>query len=276
MSVIAVVLVAAAIFMFRVRSQDEAHPPNGAITAEGPGAQGSQSASGSPQQGEVRGKRATTKTILPPSGDARMVIDGLKAQAEAGDATASLQIFLKIRECMSQLSSMSLEEREAREKTRIAEKSTKETEQALKDCEGLQGADYATRGKWLELAADNGSLEAQLLYVADSESIIGGARERLKDPDKVKRYKLKAQSFLENAANNGSVEALMELSDSYKKGIYVDRNLTNAYAYYKAAQMAEPRIFAADVIRSYESQLSPSELERGNALANSIYNNCCK
>ncbi|WP_226469894.1 hypothetical protein [Luteimonas panaciterrae] len=221
------------------------------------------------------GRRLKMQSYDPPSGNAVDVINQLKPLAEAGDAKASFLIYMKLHSCLGAMRPTDPEVQEAYRKAGITIDQAA-TERELIECEGLQGEDYSSRSKWLELAADNGLLEAQLAYSTDSKSIIGGAADRLKDPDKVKRYKQKASAYLLNAANHGSVEALMSLSSSYREGVLFDKNMVNAYAYYKAAQMASPELDMSSVLRSYENQLSSDELKRGANLSQEIYNRCCK
>lgn len=197
----------------------------------------------------------------PPPGDAASVIRSLEPQARAGSATASYEIFLKINQCMNLLK----------------ESQRGEPAEAVtgKDCRSLGADDYAQAAEWLGLAAEQGSLGAQLLYASSPETIVGDASEMLRNPAAVAAYKESAASYLRTAAARGSIDALNTLGNAYMNGIMVDQDLTSAYAYFLTINRVDPEQISRRKIDAFENQLSPSQIAEATQKSEKIYNECC-
>ncbi len=154
-----------------------------------------------------------------PPGNAIEAIERLKPLAESGDVTAAYAIHLKLRECRNAFSSppddelLNVYQKAGIPKERILA----DYEKTFKDCESARDL-LGEEGKWLEQAADNGSLEAQLLYATDPQPFVGNASEMLRNPDKVKTYKVKAMDYLNRAADAGNVDAMLGLASAYEGG----------------------------------------------------------
>jgi TPR repeat protein len=211
-----------------------------------------------------------------PKGKAVDVIRSLTADAERGDARAAFDIYLKLTSCHSRLNTKI--DDEARERYRAAgiERSVMESaEGAFEDCSGLTPEQNRAAGRWLEAAADNGFLVAQLSYAANPDPVIGNASEMLRSPDAVKRYKAKAVQYLRSAASTGSVDALEALGNAYRSGILIDRDLTKGYAYYYAANLAYPSGQATQFLSRYAQALTADQVATGTRQGKEIYEQCC-
>lgn len=212
----------------------------------------------------------------PIAGNAMDLIAELEPRAQNGDVEAAFELYLKLNSCFYETKGNLIPD-DKFEEAGIAKSAAESTERALIDCEGLTASDYKSRGRWLAVAADQGVIEAQLLFASDPEAILGDSSEMLANPERVKEYRRKAIDYLHEAASRGNLNALMQLSNAYKRGILVDRNLVNSYAYYRAAQRAMPSIGAgAQMQRRYEQQLSAAEIRESSLLADSIYRKCCQ
>jgi TPR repeat protein len=101
-------------------------------------------------------------------------------------------------------------------------------------CANVDVKDSSEIRKWLAFAAEQGLLAAQLMY-SPAVSLVMSQAEMLKDPSIVSDYKNNSMNFLQQAAANGSVEAMMGLASDYHDGIMMDQNIVLAYAYRYAA-----------------------------------------
>ena len=216
----------------------------------------------------------------PMPGNASDVIKALMPLAKAGDADAALDIHMKISECRYAMNSNDPNGQllEAYRKAGVdLETVARAREKTLDECASLvsDGVDGVENEKWLELAAENGSTYAKLLYAADPAATLGGQSEIIKDPEALADYRKKAVRFLEEAAETGSVNALLSLSQIYENGSLVRKDPRMAYAYYLAANSVHPRATAPSYLRALQQQATK---EGGNVdpLVASILEKCCK
>lgn len=200
---------------------------------------------------------------LPPPGDAATAIAGLKAIAKSGNARASYEIYLKINQCLNALNDYRAQQ------TRDSDAKT------LRNCESLAPEDYSTASEWLLLAAEQGSLGAQLLYASDPEAAIGDASAMLSNPAAIEEYKERSNRYLVEAAAQGSVDALSALGDTYMNGIMAKQNLPLSYAYFLAMKRIDSQLVSGRKTEFFESELSPSQLTEANKKSMEIYDECC-
>ncbi|HEY5804140.1 MAG TPA: hypothetical protein VIT90_10655 [Lysobacter sp.] len=210
----------------------------------------------------VRQRPHSTVTDSPeiPPGDAIQAISALRPLAESGDRNAALAIYLKVNEC-----------RTAIDQATRAAPSTNPASLVPPDCAGVTGEVRREASRWLELAADSGSSYAQLLYASSLTGIVGPPSEWIKHPERVQAFKIKAMRFLHENAARGSVEAWQSLSASYAGGVLAPQNNLKAYAYYRAAQMADPSFAAPARLEQLKSLLSAQELNQAEAASRSVY-----
>lgn len=212
------------------------------------------------------GGRAYTITDMgeAPKGDAEMVIRDLTPAALAGDGRSSYSIHLKLRECVEMLRRFDIRGAAA------VDSSTYES------CRSLSADNYGRASEWLDRAAEQGHLGAQLLYVADPETTLGGPAEMLMQPQQIGPYKKKARTYLESAAADGSVEALMGLGDAYWFGALTERNPAEGLAYYRAVEKVDPRYVSRASMEVLKKELTQKEIEYSRIKGMQIYDECCR
>jgi len=198
-----------------------------------------------------------------PEGDAQRVVRDLRKAALAGNARASYGIYLKVRECVDMLK---------RYETRGPASITSSTYEA---CRNLEAENYESAAAWLDLAASQGHLGAQLLYAADPEATLGGPAEMLKDPYALTWYKEKSMRYLMVAAAGGNVEALLGLGNAYRVGVLTDRDLVNSYAYYQAVEKIDPRFIPQASMEVLRKEMTQQQIELSRAKGMEIHDGCC-
>jgi len=198
------------------------------------------------------------------SGSATDVIEQLKDQALAGDATASYAIFLKLNECVR------LNERRAKGQPVRAD------EALISSCNKLSAEDEVSSPKWLGLAAEQGNIGAQLLYSMDSASALGGPAALLRDPEAVIEYKARAKTYLESLASQGSIDALLQLGNAYQAGVLVPEDLVTSRAYFEAVRLADPSLVSKMQLKGLEGSMSPDQLSLALRKGEEIHGSCCR
>jgi len=196
-----------------------------------------------------------------PPGDAAEVVERLKPLAKSGDAATTYALYLKIRQCVDQVS---------------VRPGAPRNPEVFEQCKRLAADDYVAAGDWLALAADQGSVPAQLLYATDAESVLGSEADMLRDPDRVKAYKVRAVAYLNHAAEGGSVDALLLLASAYRNGVLVDENPGTSYAYFDAARAVSPELIPVRDMEEVAGQLGPKELAASTQKGRGIYEQCCR
>lgn len=211
------------------------------------------------------GGRAYTITSLGavPEGDADTALRDLRDAAIAGNAKASYGIYLKVRECVAMV------------KRYEAQGAGAISPSTYQSCKHLEAGNYEGAASWLDLAASQGHLGAQLLYAADPEATLGGPAEMLRDPDALTRYKETATRYLKDAASGGNVEALLGLANAYRVGVLTDKDLVTSYAYYQAVQKIDPGFVPQASMEVLKKDMSQQQIERSRTKGMEIYDECC-
>lgn len=146
----------------------------------------------------------------------------------------------------------------------------------LQQCEGLLAAPEIMDVDWLTRAADQGSIEAMLVYAENPNHVLGtDTSVHLRDPERFSEWKYKARFYLEAAADVGSVDALMALSSAYGRGDIVEGNESEGYAYASAVQVLAQVAGSEELLSAYRAGLSPAETVRGERRARQIIRRCC-
>lgn len=212
------------------------------------------------------GGRAYTITDIGevPTGEAEIVIRELTPAALAGDGKSSYSIHLKIRECIGMMRRFDIRGAAA------VDASTH------KNCGSLPAETYEASAEWLDRAAAQGHLGAQLLYAADPEATLGGPSEMLRQPEQIGPYKEKARGYLDSAAAQGSVEALIGLGDAYWFGALTERNPALGLAYYRAVEMVDPKFVSQASMEVLKKQLSQKEIDFSRTKGMQIHEECCR
>lgn len=204
----------------------------------------------------------------PPAGDAASVIQALEPLARSGNSKATFQIYQKTKECLDAIQSQ----------TSVAAKPSdfdRSREEAVERCRNLTPDDYARTAEWLDLAASQGNLPAQLIYATDISTAVGDASDFVRDPVGLKDYKEKANNYLRSAIKNGSLDALAVMSENYQNGVMVEKDNTQSYAYLLAIAKASPDLTPKWQMKLLERDLSSSEINDAHRRSEGIFNECC-
>lgn len=199
-----------------------------------------------------------------PPGTVHEVISRLSPLALAGDATASYGIFQKLNECKD------INRRASRGVALHA------SENVATACIELSAEDELSSSRWLSLAAEQGNIGARLLYAADSQSALGGPAELLRNPDRTKEYKQTAVGYLQEMANQGNADALLQLGNAYHAGVLVDEDRVTSRAYFEAVRLADPSIVPARQVSTLDKSLSAEQLNLALRKGNQLYDSCCR
>ena len=143
------------------------------------------------------------------------------------------------------------------------------------DCESLLATPQIVDKDWLSLAAEQGSLQAGVLYAVSPEQVVGDEAAALASPAKAEIWRTRAASYLWRAASLGNAEALITLADGHLDGIPVVRDPVKAYAFYRAWARLSPE-FAAPVFEEhYGGKLTAGQKQDALARSREIYRGCC-
>lgn len=212
-----------------------------------------------------------------PKGDAKAYIQSLLGASNQGDSTATYSIYLAALDCRNAGSPSELQSATRMPSEPAKQQALESSESRLRECEELlKDPALSPPGKWLLEAAQQGSIEAMLLYATDTESAFGGATGAVRNPELVSEWKESAASFLNEAAKSGSIDALISLANANDNGIIMERNPTNAYAYYLAVRRAFPAAAPDELINRYKEELTSSQQQDAVRRAEKIYNDCCQ
>ncbi|WP_152906713.1 sel1 repeat family protein [Stenotrophomonas maltophilia] len=229
------------------------------------------------QQVGSRAFVVTRNGAFRPSGDAKDFILSRIAASDAGDSIATYEIYLAALDCRNAGSPGELQSAALLPSKSEQQGALESSETRLKECSSLlEDSNLSPPGKWLIKAAHQGSIEAMLLYATDTESAFGGSSAAIQNPEAVAEWKTDADSFLNAAASQGSVDALVALGRANANGIIVKKNPTEALAYYLAAKRAMPSAFSEKLLGMYQKELSAAEQQAAIRRADAIYKNCCQ
>ncbi|MCS3361110.1 sel1 repeat family protein [Xanthomonas translucens] len=210
-----------------------------------------------------------------PNGNALDYVKSLLDSSKKGNALATFSIYLAVLDCKRAYSTDDLNSFNTMKEAGADKNFLKDSERRLSECSSLVGNNEIMQGEWLGTAAQQGSIEAMILYSIDTNSAIGPSDTFIKNPDKVIEWKTKAMGFLENAASKGSIDAIIRLAGAYENGILAKEDQTTAYAYYLAAQKAYPNSVSSENMKRYQNSLRADQQQAAINRANVIYQSCC-
>lgn len=210
-----------------------------------------------------------------PHGNALDYVNSLLDSSKKGNALATFNIYLAVLDCKGAYSTDDLNSFNAMQEAGAGKNFLRDYERRLDECSSLVGNNEIMQGEWLITAAQQGSIEAMILYSIDTKSAIGPSETFIKNPDKVIKWKTNAMGFLENAASKGSIDAVVRLADAYEDGILAKEDQTSAYAYYLAAQRAYPNSVSSEKMKRYQNSLRADQQQAATNRANAIYQSCC-
>lgn len=210
-----------------------------------------------------------------PPGDALDFVESLMPRARAGDMNASFEIYLAVRDCQNYITGEADKAFALEMQGGVDARELSTSERKLTECESLTKANAIWNEHWLENAARQGSVEAQIMYAVDVTSVLGPPSQRLSNPEKTLEWKETARIYLEQAASTGNLDAIVRLSSAYENGVFVGRSSELSYAYALAANKMKPGTFGSAFMKSLERDLPVKQQESARSLSGRIYNACC-
>lgn len=194
------------------------------------------------------------------AGDARQFVLARVPASQRGDAVATYEIYLAVLDCKAAGSPAELQDLDAMQSASPAPGALARIERRLEECASLLTDTTLMGGRWLERAAEQGSVEAMLMYAIDTESIIGNRADFIREPERIIEWKRNAMHYLERAASLGSVDALLGLAHANEYGVIVKPDPVEAYAYYLAAAQVSPEFARTELLATYASGLSAEQV----------------
>ncbi len=224
-----------------------------------------------------RGGRAfSVQTSVPDyDGDAKAYVEALVPASKSGDAAASYAIYLRVRNCRLAMKPLREDELAIDQSLGIAQQALRTRERELEQCASLIPAQNLVETHWLEIAAEQGSLEARLIYATNPEDVLGDPSQMLAAPEKTMAYRETAIGYLEAALRQGNLDALSILSSAYENGILIGRDPVMSYAHAAALVRADPNPAIADLESIPRQSLNEAQLREGRDMADVIYRQCC-
>lgn len=209
-----------------------------------------------------------------PPGDAATFVRTLSPASVRGEADATYRIYLVMDECERAASPAAMVGYQ-----KIMEWTPdypRQLARTMEECqELLVHPSMPRRGQWLSLAAQQGSVEAAIVYAMDIEQVVGGPRVWADHPERVVQYKRRALGYLHQAADLGSVDALSALSEHYDVGFLTPSDLTAALAYRKAADRAHPTAGGHALAARLSARMTAAQIQQATQQASVIYQQCC-
>lgn len=214
--------------------------------------------------------------VEPPTGAISAAIDELKPLAMQGNSSAAYKLYLAIQRCVDVLSNRELLSRtESRSDMPGAIKAVADaTERTLRDCEDVGVDEIRSRVQWLEMAAEEGDPNAQVLYSTAAAETLGDKENLLRDPERIRDYREKSMRFLNSAAAQCNLSAFRQLAGIYHFGTIVSRSDQLAYAY-EYAQMKLSTIKNRTALNVYASTLTQEQIHQAEVLAHQIVEKDC-
>jgi hypothetical protein len=212
-----------------------------------------------------------------PAGDALEYAERLLSLSDSGDASATYGIFLANLDCQNKMRFGGNAYRDVNPGKDPSKpiNQADETARELQECEGLLTDKRFQYKNWLEAAAEQGSIEAMLMYPINPDHILGNPQEYALKPDLVQKWKDDSIQYLTKASSLGSVDALYGLSEAYDNGIIIDADPVEAYAYRLAVSKATGAAIDEEKHSDLVDSLTHKQIKAANDRSEEIINKCC-
>jgi len=206
--------------------------------------------------------------------------------AEAINGELAMQAYFYVKSCIGKprtLESMDLrlQQRENFYQQQLAGHSPEDYENQLwqlefdfNHCVGLDDIDLVrTSLDWLQIAADQSYLPAQISFYTELPDVLRRTADRLfREPEYIDMHRVKSIEYLEQALSTGHPDAYTQMATAIMDGVLYQSSPEMALAYHYAAQRSATQInIVADSSRTQiEADLSFSEIQYSRFLANDI------
>ncbi|WP_146160164.1 MULTISPECIES: sel1 repeat family protein [unclassified Stenotrophomonas] len=208
-------------------------------------------------------------------GDALAHVKQLIRRSEAGDATATYEIYLTIEQCQAFTSDRADELAQSATSLGSGGWFLERSERLLKECESLALDQDIYHADWLSKAAAMGSQEAMLAYAVSPQEVLGSLDDVIHDPERLAQWKENSSRYLNEMANQGNIAALGSLRRAYSYGRTRDRDPVAALAYTRVLNRINPQLYDNNDIVKAESDLTSRQRSEALALSEEIFKNCC-
>jgi TPR repeat protein len=217
--------------------------------------------------------------IKPPpidlEGDALQFVSQRLAAARGGNGLASYEIHLRIDSCRRVMKPGDQGVYLAYAQEGLGQQFMHGVEKELQNCAKLLSSGDLLDENWLEQAAQQGEVEAQLLYARDPAATLGTFGDLLAAPERALEYRSTAVSLLQRALQSGSLDALDALGNIYQRGILASKDLSAAYAYKLALQQMDAMPSRSTELAELRSVLTPAEITAAEVAAKELKRTCC-
>ncbi|MCI1073704.1 hypothetical protein MOQ07_11315 [Stenotrophomonas maltophilia] len=212
-----------------------------------------------------------------PPGNALDYVQSLIPASQSGDAAATYDIFTATLDCQNEFrnSGVMYQEIATNDSKVIPRDSSEDSRKNLLDCEGLLSSEELEKTNWLEKAAQQGSLEAMLMYSVNPDHILGDPREYALKPELVQKWKDDSMNYLNKAASLGSTDALYSLSDVFEQGVVAPQDPVEAYAYQLAARRVSISTNGQRTLPEPKTKLTNSQIQQATTRSDQIIKSCC-
>ncbi|MET0130237.1 MAG: hypothetical protein ABW207_06150 [Stenotrophomonas chelatiphaga] len=213
------------------------------------------------------------------AGDAKQQVLALKPRSDAGDGLATYEIELAVSDCRNLISGEPEASWQAMRRAgmRTDPDFLSKLEVRLGECVALSQDPALYEAPWLARAAEQGSVEAQLLYAIDVRTAVGAssASELAEREEDVLAWRETSLRYLHALADGGNVEALSGLQSVHENGYRTAKDPVAAYAYGQVLQRLSPSFWSDALLAQSSQTLSPSQQRRAAEQAEAIYRRCC-
>lgn len=208
-------------------------------------------------------------------GDALEFVSQRLAAARGGSGLASYEIHLRIDSCKRAMKPGDQGVYLAYARQGLGQQYMRGVEKELQNCAKLLSSGDLLDENWLEQAAQQGEVEAQLLYAQDPAATLGTFGDLLADPERAFEYRSMAVSLLQRALQSGSLDALDALGDIYQRGILAPKDLSAAYAHKLALQQTDALPSRSTELAELRSVVTPAEISAAEVAAKELKKTCC-
>jgi len=192
-----------------------------------------------------------------------------------GDATATYEIHLQISACRRVIKANDSQLFKAYAAIGMQASYAQSVERTLNQCADVVTQAELMNRAWLAIAAEQGSVEAALIYATAPEEIGGDITDLNSVSSHQDAIRENAIRYLENALAEGSLDAVAALGRFYEEGIHTNRNLILAYAHKRTLQRMDPKLLEKDELHNLRISMSVSEISQAEELSRDIYRSCC-
>lgn len=210
-----------------------------------------------------------------PPGDALAHVKQLMLRSDAGDATATYEIYRTIEQCQTFISDRADKLADSATSVGSGNWFLERSERILKECEALALDQGIYHADWLSKAAAMGSQEAMRAYSRSPEKVIGSLDDAIRDPAALEAWKDTATGYLRELEAQGNVNVISDMAMAYTYGGIVPADPVAALAYTRVLNRIDPRFATTDDIANHEKNLSTQQKEQARLSSNEIFKNCC-